>query len=689
MDNKPDRNKKERLPGGGNLKDLWRLEELQKANQEFKEARLAALNLMEDAILSEQALRQSEARYRFLFDNIDQGVQICELVRNEAQAVIALQPVHVNPAWINITGKSSEWSRQEPRMDQSWFRYCEQVKENGAPARFETRINDDQWLDVFVIQMEGDRFMILLTDITERKRHDVNQSFLAYCSVALLKAGSLKDMVDAIGENAHTYLGAVACTFLKTEEDHDSLQRIAGWEKVSQPLPAGALSLSALVTKNNREKLLQAIPLVLQRTDTEPTAPKDPALGLMRTALYIPVVRDQQIRYLLCIYHNNPYHWFNDQVSLLTELAGRTWNKLARLEAEEKLKASEENYRAIVNQSVSGIFKLSLDGHIQFTNAYFAKMLGYSVEELLKCGVKDIVHPDDLEKTFTGFNSMVQSGQPFEVEKRLKRKDQSVIWVTNYAAPLFDGVRQPVGALVVSVDISRQKAVEQQKDEFISIASHELKTPLTSVKAYGQLVQQMSKEGNAVELPDMIGKMNLHIDRLVNLVGTILDTTKLERQEFSVHLEKLDINELIWEKVKENQLAAPHFSFVFNPCEKAWIFGDKTSLGQVLNNLISNAVKYSPSGSTVIIDCVHAEGYIKVSVTDEGIGISEKDQEKVFDKYYRSVGLLESGRSGIGLGLYLCSEIIRRHQGEIGVSSILGRGTTFYFSIPSINQNVS
>src|SRR5690606_34185966 len=104
-----------------------------------------------------------------------------------------------------------------------------------------------------------------------------------------------------------------------------------------------------------------------------------------------------------------------------------------------------------------------------------------------------------------------------------------------------------------------------------------------------------------------------------------------------------------------------------------------------LNNLISNAVKYSPHGSVITIDCGQLENYIKVCVTDEGIGISEKDQEKVFDKYYRSVGLLESGRSGIGLGLYLCGEIIRRHNGTIGVTSILGSGTTFYFTIPSIN----
>lgn len=690
MEHKPDRNTNEAI--SGDLKDRGRLEELQKANQEFKEARLAALNLMEDAIVSEQALRQSEARYRFLFDNINQGVQICELVRNEAGAVTGLQPIHVNPAWVNITVRGQGTANTAsllPVQDQPWFRYCEQVKESGAPARFEAKMNEGQWLDVFITQMEGDQFMILLTDITERKRHDINQSFLAYCSVALLKAGSLKDMVDAIGENAHAYLGASACTFLKVEDDQDTVQRIAGWEEVPQPLPAGILQLSTLVNHNNLGQLSQAIPLILQQTSTEPTVPKDPALGLMRTALYVPVVRDQQIRYILCIYHTSPYHWFKDQVSLLTELAGRAWNKLARLEAEEKLKASEENYKAIVNQSVSGIFKLSLDGHVLFTNAYFAKMLGYSMEELLRLTVKDIVHPDDLDKTFAGFNSMVGSGQPFEIEKRLKRKDQSVIWVTNYAAPLFDSRNQPIGALVVSVDISRHKAVEQQKDEFISIASHELKTPLTSIKAYGQLVQQTSKEGNAEELADMIGRMNLHIDRLVNLVRTILDTTKLERQEYSLNLEKLDVNELISEKVKENQLAAPHFRFVFNPCEMAWIYGDKISLGRVLNNLISNAVKYSPHGSNITVDCDQSENNIKVCVTDEGIGISEKDQEKIFDKYYRSAGLLESGRSGIGLGLYLCGEIIRRHNGAIGVSSILGSGTTFYFAIPSINQNRS
>lgn len=686
MDNKPEGNKFEVAPG--DLKDRWRMEELQKANQEFKEARLAALNLMEDAILSEQALRQSEARYRFLFDNIDQGVQICELVRNEAGAITDLQPIHVNPAWIHITGHCADKDNEAAlpaRKDQPWFRYCGQVKDTGAPARFETRIKENQWLDVLVTQMEGDRFMVLLTDITERKRHDMNQSFSAYCSVALLKAASLKDMVDAIGENARTYLGAAACTYMKVDEDQDTVHLIASWEQVAQPLPAGLLRLSELVHRNKLEQFSQGIPFTLQQEDAEPATPKHPALGLMRAALYVPVIKGQRIRYIFCIFHTSPYQWFNDQVSLVIELAGRVWNKLARLEAEDKLKASEENYKAIVNQSVSGIFKLSLDGRILFSNDFFLKMLGYSMEEMLQLTVRDIVHPDDLEQTFNGFNDMAQSGQPFEAEKRLKRKDQSVIWVMNYAAPLFNGLKQPVAVLVVSVDISRQKAMEQQKDEFISIASHELKTPLTSVKAYGQLVQQTSNEGNTEELSDMISRMNLHIDRLVNLVSVILDTTKLGLQEYFVDLEKLEMNELIGEKVKENQLAAPHFRFVVKRCETAWIYGDKISLGQVLNNLISNAVKYSPHGSTVTIDCLRSENAVRVCVTDEGMGISKKDQESIFDKYYRSFELMESGRSGIGLGLYLCNEIIRRHNGEIGVSSTPGNGATFYFTIPSIN----
>lgn len=688
MKQKPDGMKKE--AAFNDTGNRIRLEELQRSNEEFKKARLAALNLMEDALLSEHALRQSEARYRFLFDNIDQGVQICELVRNEARIIADLHAIHVNPAWVTITGHMPPFGANgiaDPlsQRDQPWFSYCERVQENGSPARFETRIREKQWLDVLVIQMEGDRFMILLTDITERKRHDINQSFLAYCSAALLRAGSVKDMIDAIGENAHTYLGAAACTFLQVEKDQDTLRMISGWGSALQPVPAGSFRLSSLVNPGDSEQLFQAVPLILQSPVDDVPAEANPALGVMRTALYVPVVRKHSLRYILCIFHANNYHWFGDQVSLLAELAARTWNKLARLEAEEKLKSSEEKYRAIVNQSVSGIFKLSLAGNILFHNDYFARMLGYDAEELLQCSVKDIVHPDDLDKTAAGFASMVQSGEPFEIEKRLRRKDNAIIWVTNYVAPLFDRLKQPVGALVVSVDISRQKAVEQQKDEFISIASHELKTPLTSIKAYGQLVQQTAGEGNTAELGDMIGRMNLHIDRMVDLVSAILDTTKLERQEFLVKLERLNLTTLVAEKVKENQLAAAHFRLVFKACENAPVDGDKISLGRVLNNLISNAIKYSPHGSTVTITCAHDEGSVRVAVTDEGIGIAERDRERIFEKYYRSEGLLNSGRSGIGLGLYLSSEIIRRHKGQIGVSSVLGQGTTFYFTIPSID----
>ncbi|MCH5718757.1 hypothetical protein [Niabella hibiscisoli] len=123
-----------------------------------------------------------------------------------------------------------------PALDQPWFRYCEQVKDSGVSTRFETRMNGIQWLDMVVTQMEEDRFMILVSDITERKRQDVNQSLLAYCSASLLKVNSLKDMINAIGENVHNFLGSVACTFLKVEEDQDTLQLVAGWQDAPQPL---------------------------------------------------------------------------------------------------------------------------------------------------------------------------------------------------------------------------------------------------------------------------------------------------------------------------------------------------------------------------------------------------------------------------------------------------------------------
>lgn len=369
-----------------------------------------------------------------------------------------------------------------------------------------------------------------------------------------------------------------------------------------------------------------------------------------------------------------------DADDLAIGLSGLVMDITERKMAEEALQQSEENYRVIVNQSIAGILKVDFSGSIIFSNERFGKMLGYRVPQLLELTVTDIIYEADIDRNAVLFERLVNEGEAYEIEKRLLCSDGTVIWVNNQISPIFDPQGKPHSAVIISVDITRQKAVEKQKDEFIGMASHELKTPLTGIKAYGQLLNREFRHIDERQSAGLIMKLNGQIDRMVKLVYALLDTTMISGGELGLQKETFDLNMLVEEQLKEARITGPTHHFSHQPCSRPAISADRERIGQVLTNLIGNAIKYSAEGSEVSIRCEDGEHRIKVSVRDDGIGLSADMQEKVFDRFFR-VGAAAPAQ-GFGLGLYIAAEIIKKHDGEIGVNSIPGNGSVFYFTLP-------
>ncbi len=353
-----------------------------------------------------------------------------------------------------------------------------------------------------------------------------------------------------------------------------------------------------------------------------------------------------------------------------------------RRRREEALRESEENYRVIVNQSIAGILKVDLQGNIIFSNEQFCRALGYELPELLSLGINDIVYPDDHERNRTAFARLASAGEAYEIEKRLVRKDGEVVWVNNHVSPIFDKEGLVVAATVVSIDISRQKALERQKDEFISIASHELKTPLTSIKVYGEILAGLMDPSVPPPIAQLITKMNVQVNRLVKLIYSLLNTSRIAGGELTLQVEPIDLNLLLEEHVLQGQLTTSKHRIVFDGAELPLVAVDVERLGQVMDNLISNAIKYAPDGGDVIVRAESNGDHVRVSVRDFGVGMPKGVQDKIFDRFYRVKGATTEAVSGIGLGLYICREIIGKHQGTMGVESVLGEGSTFYFELP-------
>lgn len=245
-----------------------------------------------------------------------------------------------------------------------------------------------------------------------------------------------------------------------------------------------------------------------------------------------------------------------------------------------------------------------------------------------------------------------------------------------------DTMRSIVSLVGVTLDNARLfeevNALNQRKNEFIALASHELKTPLTTTKGYLQILERSEI--------DQVGRRFLtkalkQLERINVLVAELLDISKIEAGKLSLHLEAFDMSELVLDVVETFHISSQtHTIFVDNIHGDYTVEADRQRIEQVIINLITNAIKYSPEANRVHISFESSPFEVSVQVIDEGMGMSRDQQQKVFTRFYQVEGT--SKMAGLGLGLYLSKEIVQRHGGHIGLNSELGKGSTFYFSIP-------
>lgn len=242
---------------------------------------------------------------------------------------------------------------------------------------------------------------------------------------------------------------------------------------------------------------------------------------------------------------------------------------------------------------------------------------------------------------------------------------------------------------ILFTDISERKKAEKQKEDFMGIISHELKTPVTSVKAYAQILEARFRKAEDTASAEMLGKMDRQLNKLTSLIIDLLDVTKIDAGELQFREEFFDFNTLIEEIVEEMQPTTVRHKIISKLPVTRSVYGDRDRIGQVVTNFITNAIKYSPNSDRIVISTIVDSENITLRVKDYGVGIAKEDQLKIFERYYRAGGLNQNTYPGLGLGLYISAEIIRRQNGKIWVESEKGKGllagkqgSAFYFSLP-------
>lgn len=291
-------------------------------------------------------------------------------------------------------------------------------------------------------------------------------------------------------------------------------------------------------------------------------------------------------------------------------------------------------------------------------------------------------HPEDAARVKTAIEQALKGTKPYKEEFRIITPQGKVRWVETRANVIRDQDGKPIRMLGATTDITERKNLEQQKDEFIGIASHELKTPVTSIKAYTQLLEsKFRKEG--YEQPAMLlTKANSQLDKLTGLISDLLDVTRIETGKLEYHEGIFDFNEMVKETVDQIQLTSPKHTINTTLAPTRKVYGDRDRIGQVLTNFLTNAVKYSPQADKIHVTTSQSNDEISVSVRDYGIGIREDVKDKVFERFFRVETLSGQTFPGMGLGLYISSQIIQSQRGRIWVKSTPGKGSTFSFSLP-------
>ncbi|RFZ92897.1 PAS domain S-box protein [Mucilaginibacter conchicola] len=387
-------------------------------------------------------------------------------------------------------------------------------------------------------------------------------------------------------------------------------------------------------------------------------------------------------------FYNFVYEPIQDGDGQVTGIILVTIDVTQQVQARKALEGAQDTLKFAFVAAELGTFDLDLDKGTLSWDDRCRELFGVSHHNEVTYE-KDFVnglHPDDRERIVEIINNVFVrsiSNGDYDVEYRtVGAEDERVRWVRAKGKAYFDENDKPLRFVGAVLDITEQKLDEIRKNDFIGMVSHELKTPLTSLSAYVQVLLSKARKGEDKFTLDALTKTSQQAKKMSNMINGFLNISRFESGK--IHLEKstFELDSLVKDAIDETLLVVSSHTITLLPCQPIQVYADGGKISSVVTNLLSNAVKYSPRGTNIEVSCIVTGSMARVNVRDEGIGISPQDQEKLFDRYYRVESKQARYVSGFGIGLYLSAEIIHRHDGEISVESEPGKGSTFWFTLP-------
>lgn len=354
---------------------------------------------------------------------------------------------------------------------------------------------------------------------------------------------------------------------------------------------------------------------------------------------------------------------------------------------EQSLRANEQRLQGVLDTMAEGVVIISADYNLTYINPMAQRIMGIKEDGFLDRIYGDAKWQNErldgtpLPKEDHPMYVAMRTGMAvYDQEIGVKVPDLERIYISINAAPMIDDNGDVAGGIVTFTDVTNRRKVLQEKDDFISVASHELKTPIASLKGSLQLLDRLLPNVKPDMLEKLVKQANKSLNKLTDLVNSLLNSNRVSQGRFPIHKTTFRLTDLINDCCHHIRTNGPH-NIILKGDVDLEISADEQLLDQVIVNLVNNAVKYAPDSTEIIIEVERLTDQARVSVTDFGLGIPPEKLPHIFERYYRvDPGIAQF--SGLGLGLFICAEIIEKHGGKIGVESEAGSGCTFWFTLP-------
>lgn len=350
---------------------------------------------------------------------------------------------------------------------------------------------------------------------------------------------------------------------------------------------------------------------------------------------------------------------------------------------------AEDQFKLVADYAPMPLWIADVNDKSTFFNQAWLQFRGRNLEEEYGKGWMEGIYPEDVEKCIKIYEDAYQRQRRYKVEYRLQRYDGQYRWVQENGVPQFTNDHIFNGFFGSCVDIHEIKEIEHRKDQFIIAASHELKTPLTSLSIYLHLLSGKFEIDSKEKFNHYISGAIDQVDKINGLINQLLDLSRIQSGSLDFECSVFSFGALVKSIVKKMRIIIPSHKIILKGKISEKVKGDPERISQALENLLSNAAKYSKDQNKIIVELSEDSKNAKVSVTDFGIGIDNDHLLKIFDRFYKIPGKKEDTFPGMGIGLYLSQQIAKKHGGKIVVESEKNKETKFTLKIPIYKKSVN